>query len=303
MSAAPDLGPLEERLRRHVATLASAPRVPGSRAHREAEDYIGNTLQEAGFVVQDFTYAEAGFPCTNLLTRPLPDEPELPLLIVGAHYDSVRGSPGADDNASAVAALLELGRWIRPHLDRSEACTARLQLAAYDLEEYGLIGSQVHSSEIHDQGLTIRGMIALEMLAYTDSTPGSQRLPPHLHGRYPDVATFIGVCGNEASLDLLQTVTHALQCVPGLPVEHIAVPGKGDVLPEVRLSDHSSFWDRGYPAVMITDTSFYRNPYYHQATDTPETLDYPFLARVTAGVCRAVLQLCGRAPDALRRGG
>jgi hypothetical protein len=108
---------------------------------------------------------------------------------------------------------------------------------------------------------------------------------------YPDVGNFIGVCGNEASRALVQAVAQGMKGVQGLPVESIAVPGKGEVLPEIRLSDHSSFWDRDYPALMITDTSFLRNPHYHQPSDTPETLDYPFLGKVTAGVCEAVRQI------------
>src|SRR5262249_59479788 len=108
---------------------------------------------------------------------------------------------------------------------------------------------------------------------------------------YPNVANFIGVVGNEASRELLQVVTAGMKSVPGLPVEFIAVPGNGEILYQTRLSDHASFWDRGFPALMITDTSFFRNPHYHQVSDTPETLDYPFLAKVTAGVCEAVRQI------------
>jgi Zn-dependent M28 family amino/carboxypeptidase len=220
----------------------------------------------------------------------------LPLVVVGAHYDSVPGTPGADDNASAVAALLELASWIRPHLGSSGSRFGQLELVAYDLEEYGFIGSFVHSREIQRTGIPVRGMISLEMLAYTDQRPHSQRLPPHLAKHYPNVGNFIGVCGNEASRSLVQTVTQAMQSVPGLPVESITVPGKGEVLPEVRLSDHSSFWDRDYPALMITDTSFMRNPHYHQPSDKPETLDYSFLAKVTAGVCGAVRQILQSEP-------
>jgi Zn-dependent M28 family amino/carboxypeptidase len=280
---------LEDRLRQHVHALARTPRVPGTREHRAAEDYIGNFLQAAGFLVEDFTDNLDGIPCTTLLTRPLPEGNELPLLVVGAHYDTVQNSPGADDNASAVAALLELGRWIRPWLDTSLGC--RLQLVAYDLEEYGMVGSSLHANALHAAGAGVRGMISLEMLGYTDARPGSQRLPPGLIGMYPDVGNFIGVCGNEDSIDLLEAVTAALKGVEGLPVESITVPGKGEVFPQVRLSDHSSFWDVGFPALMITDTSFFRNPHYHQATDSPETLNYAFLARVTAGVGAAVRKM------------
>src|SRR5262249_60084704 len=113
----------------------------------------------------------------------------------------------------------------------------RLQLIAYDLEEFGLLGSRHHSRALRRSGTPVFGMVSLEMLGYTDHRPGSQGLPPHLAGRYPDVGNFIGVCGNQASRGLLQEVTAALQSVPGLPVEFLAVPGNGELLPEVRLSD------------------------------------------------------------------
>lgn len=293
MTESIDLLGLEKRLREHAVTLAQWPRTPGSRQHRQAAEYILSHLQQAGFTVQEARFQEAGFTCTNLLTAPFPDQADLPLVIVGAHYDSVAGSPGADDNASAVAALLELAGWLRRHLSSGGPFSSRLQLAAYDLEEYGFIGSDFHCRQIQQAGTAVRGMISLEMLGYTDHRPGSQPLPPPLARRYPDAGNFIGICGNEASRSLLQAVTAAMKSVSGLPVEFIAVPGNGEVLPEVRLSDHSPFWDQGYQALMITDTAFFRNPHYHRPTDTPDTLDYAFLAKVTAGVCEAVGRLVG----------
>jgi Zn-dependent M28 family amino/carboxypeptidase len=292
MSGAPDLTALAERLRRHVETVAATERPPNSSAHARTARYILDHLRAAGFTVKDDARTTAeGFGCRNLLTEPLPRDERLPLVVIGAHYDSVRGSPGADDNGSAVAALLELASWIRPHLDGAGRWHARLQLVAYDLEEYGLIGSQLQAAEMRKARTPLRGMISLEMLGYTDQRPGSQQLPSHLRGLYPDVANFIGVCANEASSALLGVVVAGLKSVAGLPVEYIAVPGTGELVPQVRLSDHSSYWDEGLPALMITDTSFFRNPHYHQKTDTPDKLDYPFLAKVTAGVCAAALQL------------
>jgi Zn-dependent M28 family amino/carboxypeptidase len=294
-----DFRELEERLRQHVAELAQTPRVPGSAEHRRAAEYIRAHLGEAGFPVRDMQFNEAGFTGVNLLADPTPHAPNLPLLIVGAHYDSIPSSPGADDNASAVAALLEGARLLQPLLASGERSAVALQLVAYDLEEWGLIGSFLHSRDLHRSGTPVRGMISLEMLGYTDHEPGSQRLPPHLARFYPDVGNFIGVVGNQASQQLLQAVAGAMKTIDGLPVEHLAVPGDGRMLAETRLSDHSSFWDRGYKALMITDTSFFRNPHYHQASDRPETLDYPFLARVTAGVARAVAAILTppRAPE------
>lgn len=288
MRNSPDTTGLETRLRAHVQALAATPRTPGTPEHLAAEEYIRQHLQAAGFSVQVEHFSEAGFVGGNLRTDPRPDEAMLPQFIVGAHYDSVPQSPGADDNASAVAALLELAAWIGPQLDAITPRRVRLQLVAYDLEEYGMVGSQVHCRRLHREGIALRGMISLEMLGFTDARPGSQRLPPTLAHLYPDVGNFIGVVGNERSRGLMATVMGAMKQVAGLPVEALAVPGNGEVFPESRLSDHSAFWDEGDEALMITDTSFFRNPHYHQRSDTPETLDYPFLARVTDGVCRAV---------------
>jgi aminopeptidase YwaD len=286
-----NLDQLADRLRVHVEHLAAHPRPQGSAEHRQAKAYIADHLERAGFQVTASLEREAGFVFENLLSTPVPADARLPLVIVAAHYDSVPGSPGADDNASAVAALLELARWLGPQLAGARSARARVQLAAYDLEEMGLVGSYVHARALRRAGTELRGMISLEMLGYTDSRPGSQRLPPALAGLYPDTGDFIGIVGNENSAALLEMVSTAIRQVPDLPVEHMAVPGDGRLLGETRLSDHSSFWDHGFPALMITDTSFFRNPHYHAASDRPETLDYPFLARVTAGVCAATWHL------------
>jgi Zn-dependent M28 family amino/carboxypeptidase len=282
---------LQARLRLHVQRIAARPRPPETNEHQAVRGYITRQLEDAGFNVRVAAHEEADVPCLNVLTDPLPADERLPLVIVGAHYDSITDSPGADDNASAVAALLELGRFIRPHLENAASCQARLQLVAYDLEEYGLVGSGIHAREVQQAQTQLLGMLALEMLGYADSRPGTQLMPPPLKGMYPNVGNFIGIVGNEASADLLRAAAAGMKSIDGLPVELIAVPGDGRLLGETRLSDHSSFWDQGFPAVMITDTSFFRNPHYHKASDTAETLDYDFLAKVTAGVCAAVLRL------------
>src|SRR5262249_51253475 len=180
----------------------------------------------------------------NLIARKMSEQTSRPLVVVGAHYDTVDGSRGADDNASAVAALLEFAHWIGPRL--SDALPAGLQLAAYDLGEACFIGSSGHVQDLERAGRALRGMISLEMLGYTDQRPGSQRLPPHLTDLYPDVANFIGVCANEDSQELMEIVVQGLKSIVGLPVEFIVVPGRGETLPPVRLSDHSPFWDSGY---------------------------------------------------------
>ena len=229
--------------------------------------------------------------CENVVTQPVPlHAPDLPLLIVGAHYDTVPDSPGADDNASAVAALIEVGRFIRPILEEPNL-HARLQLISFDQEEYGFIGSECRVNDLVRTRQLLRGMISLEMLGFTSNKPNSQQLPGFLRDRYPSVANFIGIIGNESSADFCQQVTNSMKTIPGLAVESLVVPGQGQLILETRLSDHSPFWDNGYPAVMITDTSFFRNPHYHRSTDTPETIEYSFLTKVTAGVCQAVARL------------
>jgi Zn-dependent M28 family amino/carboxypeptidase len=285
-----DLESLAARLRRHVEAVAAAPRPAESPGHAAAAAYVRDQLTAAGFDVWEAPFREAGLIGVNLLTRPWPDDPALPLLLVAAHYDGDEHTPGADDNASGVAGLIEIGAALGQRLRGAVPTAARLQLAAYDLEEAGLVGSFVHSRQLRQAGRELRGMIALEMIGFTAPT---QRLPPALIGVYPSVGDFIGVVGNDASADLVQGVKAGLTGVPGLPVQALVVPGNGRILPEVRLSDHSPFWDQGFPAVMVSDTSFFRNPHYHQATDTPDTLDYQFLARVTAGLIRAVTGLLG----------
>ena len=147
---------LARALRAHVERLAAKPRPPGTEEHRQARTYIGQQLEEAGFSVTAIPREEAGFRCVNLVSDALPDDRSLPLVVLGAHYDSVIESPGADDNASAVASLLEVARRIRPQLDRP--LHARLQLVAYDLEEYGLVGSSLHSGELERSRVAVRGI-------------------------------------------------------------------------------------------------------------------------------------------------
>ncbi len=288
MTDLPELEALEDRLRLHVEALASIPRPPGSAAHTLAQASIEAHFRAAGFTVAHQPFSSNGTRGINLLTTPRPDRPDLPLLIVAAHYDSTPDSPGADDNASAVAALMELADALGPRLDGPGPWHARIQLAAYDQEEAGLLGSAAHAACLKEP---LRGMISLEMLGYADRNPGSQHLPPHLIGLYPDVADFIGVVGNEVSRALLGEVVAGFKLVPHLPVEALVVPGCGEELPEARKSDHASFWDRKLPALMVTDTAFLRNPHYHRPGDLPETLDYGFLARVTAAVQTSVYRL------------
>jgi Zn-dependent M28 family amino/carboxypeptidase len=206
----------------------------------------------------------------------------------------VVGTPGADDNASGVAVLLESARI----LSRA-ASVSPLLFCAFNLEELNMIGSRAFARKLKASGTRVDAMISLEMVGYTDPRPGSQKLPVGLSGLYPDRGDFIGVVGNWKSNTLLNKFAAGMRGISKLQVETLSVPGKGMLVPAVRLSDHSPFWDLGYPALMVTDTSFYRNPHYHRSTDTVETLDLDFMAKVCEGVVRGVvgLQRSDESPD------
>ena len=280
------------QLHRHVVELASTPRPRNSDALKTARRYVTQCFEQAGWSVERHPFAANvgdGQQLTgvNLIARHANFRADdRPRFCVGAHLDSCPNTPGADDNASAVAALLEIARLL-PSC-RPDNLSVELELVAFDLEENGMLGGAEHARLMRDEGIDLCGMVSLEMLGYCDHQPGSQQLPPQLAGMYPDTADFIAVVGNQMSQPLIDRFADGLRQVPDLPVESLAVPDNGHGLQASRLSDHSPFWDAGYAALMVTDTSFLRNPHYHLPSDTPETLDMEFLTKVTAGCLQAV---------------
>jgi Zn-dependent M28 family amino/carboxypeptidase len=248
------------------------------------EAYIEKEFAGFGLRVESDPFFYRGRSYRNIIARTAAKR--APLVILGAHYDAVQGSPGADDNASGVAVLLEAARVLA-----SMKLNFELLLCAFNLEEHNMIGSSHLAKRLKADGAKITGMISLEMLGYTDHRPGSQQYPAALRWLYPDRADFIGVIGNWRSAALLRTFVAALRKVDGLPVETLSVLGNGFLVPQVRLSDHAPFWDAGYPALLLTDTAFMRNPHYHSASDTIETLDLDFMAKVCQGVVNAVAGL------------
>jgi Zn-dependent M28 family amino/carboxypeptidase len=191
------------------------------------------------------------------------------------------GSPGADDNASGLAALLECAR-----LGSRREMDFTICFAAVDLEEYGMHGSRHLAARLKQEGIDVRAMLSLEMVGYTDPKPGAQKYPVVLRPFYPSTGDFIALVANWKSRNLLRNVATVFRQVPELPVQTLAVPGNGWLLPVSRLSDHAPFWDRGFPALLVTDTAFLRNPNYHRPTDTIETIDVSFLGRVTEALSR-----------------
>ncbi len=247
----------------------------------QAGAYILQHFQNLGLSVSREEVPFEGTASHNIFGLKEGTDPSLGTFILGAHYDAVEGTPGADDNASAVAALLEVARCLT-----EEAVAGSIVFAAFALEEYGFVGSRQMAVRLKQSGEHISGMIALEMLGYRTTEPGSQTFPPYVDAsQYPDVGDFIAVIGNQPSQALTFGVAEVLkQTTPDLRVEHLVLPGRGDSFVEIRLSDHCVFWEQDFKAAMLTDTAFFRNPNYHQPTDTLDTLDIDFIRDISAGL-------------------
>jgi len=278
------------RLQRDVETL-SMKFAPRNASHPErldaVADYIREQLVAAGGRVDDQDVPADGRTYRNVIARFGPDGGER--LVVGAHYDTAGSTPGADDNASGVAGLLEIARL----LGAAPPATC-VELVAYTLEEpphfrTPRMGSAVHASALKAQGVEVRAMIALEMIGYFTDAEGSQGSPAPLLGLlYPSQGNFVAVVGNIGTGLLVRRIKGAMQATTELPVHSLNAPG---ALPGVDFSDHLNYWKAGYPAVMVTDTAFYRNANYHTVRDTAETLDYGRMAQVVQGVHAAILEL------------
>jgi Zn-dependent M28 family amino/carboxypeptidase len=211
-------------------------------------------------------------------------------LLVGAHYDTVAGSPGADDNASGLVVLLEIAERLS-----AVPLSRPVWLAAFCLEEQGLLGSAAFVARMKRSRRSLNGAIVLECVGYASHESGSQRIPPGIPVPVPDRGNFLGIIGNDASRQFLEAVENGVRrAVPAIPTVALAVPGCGEALSDVRRSDHAAFWDHGFPAVMVTDTANFRNPHYHQPTDRIETLNLDFLEQVVDAVTATVRLLAGQ---------
>ena len=280
-----------ERLQSHVRVLCSD---IGSRSIQEprnlarAQVYIHERFTEYGLDVRVQDYEAFGTPTANLIAFHPDTDLDSPLWLLGAHYDTVMGTPGADDNASAVAVMLETARILATDIGTSPP---GVLFAAFSTEEppsfnTEYMGSRIFVSSLKTERLAIQGALILEMVGYYRDEPGTQKIPLTVKWMgFPNTANFIAVVGNGRSRSLVKEVSRGIMdsnC--GLPVEDLTIPGSGYLLPEARLSDNASFWDASIPAVMITDTSFFRNPYYHTHHDTPETLDYEKMGQLVRGL-------------------
>jgi Zn-dependent M28 family amino/carboxypeptidase len=222
----------------------------------------------------------------NVIAEYGPDSPEI--IVVGAHYDTAGAQPGADDNTSGVAGLLELARLLA-----ASELHSRVQLVAYTLEEatpYGSnnMGSAFHARALKQHGIAVKLMITLEMIGYFTAEPASQSYPlPLLKLFYPTRGTFIAIVDQVLS-GHARRMKQQMRSVIDLPVHSINAPR---FIRGVDFSDHRNYWQQGYPALMITDTAFYRNHAYHSVRDTPDRLDYTKMAQVVDGVYSYVIRL------------
>jgi Zn-dependent M28 family amino/carboxypeptidase len=215
-------------------------------------------------------------------------------IIVGAHYDGRDETPGADDNASAVAVLLELGRLL---MDRPPAVP--LRLVAFGTEEppsFGTrnMGSAQYALSLQKEGIPLAGMVSLEMLGYYNPRPKSQLYPPVLDRYYPDTGTFVSLVSNFNSRGLLKPFKNNWPKNAAVPLETLVLPGP---LSSLALSDQLNFWDAGFPAVMLSDTAYFRNPHYHMSSDTADTLDYDKMADVTRTLSDVLSNLPAESPQ------
>lgn len=285
----------QSRMKEHCDLLCRTTRPAESPELEEARQYVTRELEASGWEIERHLFQAQDsmlttFSGQNLIARhPRLSTQNKPQFCIGAHLDTRPETPGADDNTSAVAALMELGRLL-PQFE-NPSWKWEIELVVFDLEENGMLGGAEHARLHQEKQTDLRGMVSLEMLGYCDPTPGSQSLPRELVGLYPDTGDFIAIVGNQNSTALIGAFQQGMKNVDHLPVEVLQVPQNGEMLQATRLSDHSPFWDAGYPALMITDTSFLRNPHYHQPTDTVDTLDFEFLTKVAQGSLEAVKQI------------
>ena len=270
---------LEQRLRAHVLKVArNRHRRAQPSENRAVAEYIAHELEGMGFRV------DWQGPLDNVVALPKTsagrsDDNERPAL-VAAHYDSVPFSPGADDNASAVAVLLEAAR-------AAARTGANIGFVAFNAEEEGLMGSR---DFVKSSSITPRVVHVLEMVGYTDRRPGGQRRPVYLPIRMPDVGDFLGVIANRnsaAEVERVRAAARGISVGPRLLTLDTRF-GVERLLFDLLRSDHVPFWKRGIPALMWTDTANFRNPNYHRGSDTPDTLDYAFMTRVCLLLCASI---------------
>jgi Zn-dependent M28 family amino/carboxypeptidase len=256
----------------------------------KAAEYIKKEFEKSGLQVNEQKFNVDGKEYKNLVCSVGPDSsPER--IVIGAHYDVAGDQPGADDNASGVAGLLEIARLL--HSEKPQL-KQKIELVAFTLEEPPMfggpqMGSAIHARALSGAGVKLRAMISLEMIGYFSEEKNSQDYPvAALQLLYPSVGNFIGVVGKMGQEKITGEIKDYMSRGSEIDVQSLNAP---PFMPGTDLSDHRNYWDYGYNAVMITDTSFYRNHNYHEKTDTIETLNFVKMAEVVKGVYHALVNL------------
>jgi hypothetical protein len=288
---------IERRLRAHVGELAGtigARHVGRYDALLAAANYVRARLEEAGGRLDVQEFHVDGLAVQNVELEHAGDGPRDGALLLGAHYDSVPQCPGANDNASGVAALLELAR-----LSAALPTARPVRFVAFVNEEPPFfmtpsMGSVVYARRARQRGERLTGMFSLETVGCYLDEPGTQQYPAPFQWFYPSTGNFLAMVSNFGSAGLLRRAARAFRAHTTLPLESAPAPAS---IPGIGWSDHWSFWQEGYRALMVTDTAPYRYPYYHTPGDTPERLDYARLARAVTGLLGVVAALAGGRTD------
>jgi hypothetical protein len=282
-----------QRLRESVHRLS----VEIGERHAQRPEALGAALDYFEAELSSFGYEVARLPYTigvkefvNLEAILQSDSDSAPILVIGGHYDSVPGTPGADDNATGAAAVLELARLLQ-----GERLAHELRFVFFVNEEPPLfqtehMGSLVYAGDLQRRELDVAGMLAVETIGYYDTREGSQAYPFPFSLFYPRTGDFIAFVGNLGSRSFVRRTVASFREHARFPSEGVAAPG---FVPGIGWSDHWSFWKAGFPALMITDTAPFRNPHYHAATDVIETLDFEAMARVVHGLRATIVDLAG----------
>ncbi len=289
------LDPLESEIARRSKELVTVMAEGiGERSIRTVEnlnacaDFIEATFEDLGYSVvsQHFEYRK--IPMRNVIAELPGTESGGKVLVLGAHYDTVIGCPGADDNATGVAALLELARLLK-----GKRFKHTIRFVAFANEESNgdgpeLMGSYHYARSCHEAGDDLVGMISLEMLGSYSDEEGSQKYPFPFNLFYPSKGNFIGFVGNIDSGDFVRSVVGTFRAAVDFPAEGVAAP---DRFQDINRSDHWGFWQFGYPALMATDTSNFRYEHLHTAEDTTEQVDFERMSRVIHGMLQVTEKL------------
>ncbi|MFA6320819.1 MAG: M20/M25/M40 family metallo-hydrolase [Candidatus Omnitrophota bacterium] len=260
-----------------------------------AAGYVRREFRKYGYEPQEETYyipsgPYRNLPLTNIIAVKEGAAQKNKVIVIGAHYDTFQDAPGADDNTTGVAAVLELARLLR-----NADINSTVKFIIFPNEETDLVykdnemGSYRYAQGARQRGEDIEAMICIDMIGYYSDEPGSQKYPLALKPFYPDKGNFVGICGDFGSYDLVKKTVAEFKKNCDVPSEYMIAPAS--FLPQIMQSDHRSFWTFGYSAVWITDTCIYRNPYMHSRNDLYDTLDYKRMSKVVDCIYRLVLNL------------